>query len=163
MAEEPRQLPAPETVNENWMLPILVFFAAFVVILLIVMSNASSSAGLSLANKAISVSFSEPADGAEVSSPFELRFEADGVIVEPAGEIREGAGHFHVLINSDFIEAGEIVPNDESHLHFGSGALQTTLELPPGEYTLRLQLADGAHQALEGDQYRDEITVTVVE
>jgi Domain of unknown function (DUF4399) len=163
MAEEPRQLPAPESVNENWMLPILVFFAAFVVMLLLVMNNASTSAGLTLADKDVSVHFTEPADGAEVVSPFDVRFEAKGVVVEPAGEVHAGAGHFHVLIDTDFIAAGEAIPNDETHLHFGDAALQTVLNLPPGQHTLRLQFADGAHQALEGDQYRDEITVKVSE
>jgi hypothetical protein len=32
---------------------------------------------------------------------------------------------------------------------------------PQGVHTLRLQVANGAHIALEGEQYRDEITVTV--
>ena len=48
-------------------------------------------------------------------------------------------------------------------IHFGQGQLTTTLDLEPGEHTLRLQFADGAHIALDGDQYRDEITVVVAE
>jgi hypothetical protein len=39
--------------------------------------------------------------------------------------------------------------------------MTTTLELEPGLHTLRLQVANGAHLALEGEQYRDTITVTV--
>jgi len=39
--------------------------------------------------------------------------------------------------------------------------LETTLTLKPGVHVLRLQFANGAHIALDGDQYRDEITVTV--
>jgi hypothetical protein len=161
MAEDPLQLPAPESTRDDWMLPILIFFAAFVVILLLVMGGGNNSAGLTLADKGVSVSFTEPADGATVTSPFTVRFAATGVVVEPAGEIHEGAGHFHVLINTDFIAPGETIPKDDSHLHFGDGAMQATLDLPPGTYTLRLQFANGAHIALEGDQYRDEITVTV--
>ena len=163
MAEEPMQLPAPESERDGWMLPILIFFAAFVVILLLVMNGGSNSAGLTLADKAVGVSFVEPADGATVTSPFTVRFAAKGLTVEPAGDVHEGAGHFHVLINTDFIAPGETIPKDDSHLHFGDGAMQATLDLPPGTYTLRLQFANGAHMALAGDQYRDEITVTVVE
>jgi hypothetical protein len=33
--------------------------------------------------------------------------------------------------------------------------------LEPGEHVLRLQFANGAHIALDGPAYRDEITVTV--
>ncbi len=110
-----------------------------------------------------SVGFELPADGATVSSPFEVVMGSAGVVVEPSGEISEGAGHFHILVNTDFTPAGEIIPTDEQHLHYGQGQTTATLELEPGEHTLRLQFADGLHTALEGDQYRDTITVTVEE
>ncbi|MCC6168673.1 MAG: DUF4399 domain-containing protein, partial [Caldilineaceae bacterium] len=44
---------------------------------------------------------------------------------------------------------------------FGKGQLTTTLELAPGLHTLRLQAANGAHIAFEGERYRAGITVTV--
>ena len=71
----------------------------------------------------------------------------------------EGAGHFHILVDTDFIPAGQVIPTDEQHLHYGKGQTEISLELEPGEHTLRLQFADGAHTALEGGQYRDTITV----
>jgi len=108
-----------------------------------------------------SVGFELPADGATVSSPFEVVMGSAGVVVEPSGEINEGAGHFHILVNTDFTPAGEIIPTDDQHLHYGQGQTTISLELEPGEHTLRLQFADGAHTALEGDQYRDTITVIV--
>jgi hypothetical protein len=46
-------------------------------------------------------------------------------------------------------------------LHFGKAQLETELTLEPGDYILRLQMANGAHQALESDQYQDEIEITV--
>ena len=104
-----------------------------------------------------------PDDGATVSSPFEVTMEATGLIVEPSGEINEGAGHFHILVDTPFVNAGVVIPTDEQHLHYGKGQTNATLELPPGEHTLRLQFADGAHTALEGDAYRDTITVIVEE
>lgn len=110
-----------------------------------------------------SVGFELPADGAKVSAPFEVVMAAAGLVVEPSGEINEGAGHFHILVDTDFIPAGEIIPTDDQHLHYGQGQTTISLELEPGEHTLRLQFADGAHTALEGDQYRDTITVTVEE
>jgi hypothetical protein len=87
---------------------------------------------------------------------------AEGLSVEPASEVvTEGVGHMHILVDTDFIPAGEVIPKDEQHLHFGDAALETELELQPGEYTLRLQMANGAHVALEGEQYRDEIKIMV--
>ena len=107
------------------------------------------------------VSFVEPVDGATVSPTFDVVMAANGVTIEPAGEIHEGAGHFHILIDTDFVAPGELVPFDDHHVHFGGGQLTTTLELEPGVHVLRLQVANGAHIALDGEQYRDEITVTV--
>ncbi len=113
--------------------------------------------------QAPSVRFAGPADGATVSSPFEVTMEATGLIVEPSGDINEGAGHFHILVDTPFVDAGVVIPTDEQHLHYGKGQTTATLELPPGEHTLRLQFADGAHTALEGDAYRDTVTVFVDE
>lgn len=108
-----------------------------------------------------SVRFVAPEDGAVVTSPFDVEMAAAGITVEPAGEIHPNAGHFHILVDTDFIAPGELIPFDEQHRHFGQGQLTTTLDLEPGVHTLRLQFADGAHIALAGAAYRDEITVTV--
>lgn len=112
-------------------------------------------------NATPSVRFVTPVDGATVSEKFVVEMAATGLTVEPAGEIKEGAGHFHILVDTDFVEAGEVIINDAQHLHYGKGQATTTLQLPPGEHTLRLQFANGAHIALAGAAYRDEITVTV--
>ena len=108
-----------------------------------------------------SVRFEQPADGATVTSPFEVVMAASGLTVEPSGEVNEGAGHFHILVDTDFTPVGEVIPTDENHLHYGQGQTTVSLELEPGEHILRLQFADGLHTALEGDQYRDTIVVNV--
>jgi hypothetical protein len=108
------------------------------------------------------VSIVKPADGATVSSPFQVVWAASGLIIEQAGRaIRPGAGHLHLLINEEFVPGGELIPTDDTHLHFGKGQTSTDLTLEPGEYTLRLQMANGGHLAHEGEEYHDEITVTV--
>lgn len=107
------------------------------------------------------VRFVTPVDGATVPPRFDVEMAAEGLVIEPAGEIHEGAGHFHILVDTDFVAAGKLIPFDEQHLHFGKGQLTTTLELAPGVHVLRLQAANGAHVALEGPQYRAQITVTV--
>ena len=107
---------------------------------------------------AASVSFAEPDDGATVDSPVHVEFEAEGIEIEEAGAVNEGAGHFHVMVDTPCVGEGETIPNDDAHLHFGDASEEAELELEPGEHTLCLQVGDGAHNALSPT---DEITITV--
>ena len=109
------------------------------------------------------VRIASPTTGATVPPTFTVVMAASGINVEPAGVVNEGAGHFHLLIDEPFVAAGEVVAADETHLHFGKAQLTATLTLEPGEHLIRLQLANGAHQALAGDQYRAEVQVIVEE
>jgi len=147
------------SIRSNW-IQILVLFGAVLALMMFVMSNTGNSG-----DDLPSVNFDEPSDGATVPTTFTVIMQAENLTVEPAGEINENAGHFHILIDADFVAEGEVVPSDEQHLHFGDGSTEAELTLEPGTYTLRLQFANGAHEALvgEGNQYLDEITVTVSE
>jgi hypothetical protein len=107
---------------------------------------------------AATVSFAEPTDGATVSSPVHVRMEASGLTIERAGEVREGAGHFHVMVDTACIPPGQPIPNDPTHLHFGMAQTETDIELAPGQHTLCLQAGDGAHTALDATE---EIAITV--
>lgn len=107
-----------------------------------------------------SVSFVEPADGATVSSPFKVKFAIKGMDVKPAGEMTAKTGHHHLLINMGPVKAGEMIPMDEKHLHFGKGQTETDVTLPPGQYTLTMQFANGAHQSY-GPELSKSIQVTV--
>ncbi len=95
------------------------------------------------------VSFAEPTDGASVANPVKVRMEATNFTVEPAGQVREGAGHFHIMIDTECAPPGEVIPNDDSHRHYGQGQKDADLTLQPGEHELCLQFADGAHKALD--------------
>jgi hypothetical protein len=117
----------------------------------------SGIAGLALAQ---SVSFLEPADGARVASPFKVRFAVNGMEVKPAGEMAANTGHHHLLINADPVKAGESVPFDDKHLHFGKGQTEAEVKLPPGSYVLSMQFANGAHQSY-GAPMSKSIKVTV--
>jgi hypothetical protein len=107
-----------------------------------------------------SVSFVEPADGATVSSPFKVKFGVTGMDIKPAGDMMANSGHHHLLINVDGVKAGEVVPTDEKHMHFGKGQTETELKLAPGSYTLTLQFANGMHQSY-GAPMSKSIKVTV--
>ncbi|MDB5937267.1 MAG: rod shape-determining protein RodA [Massilia sp.] len=117
----------------------------------------SGIAGLALAQ---SVSFLEPADGATVASPFKVRFAVNGMEVKPAGEMAANTGHHHLLINADSVKAGESVPFDDQHLHFGKGQTETDVKLAPGVYVLTMQFANGSHQSY-GTPMSKSIKVTV--
>ena len=107
-----------------------------------------------------SVSFVEPADGATVASPFKVKFAVAGMDVKPAGDMSANTGHHHLIINGTAIKAGESVPFDETHMHFGKGQTETELKLAPGKYTLTMQFANGAHQSY-GAPLSKTINVTV--
>lgn len=127
--------------------------------LLAILVLSACSAGASGANG--SVSFVDLKDGAAVSSPLLVKIAADNFTVEPAGEVKAGHGHLHITIDGDCIAAGQVVPKDDTHLHYGQGQVEATLELAPGAHTLCLQAADGAHIALPGDSLTQKINITV--
>lgn len=104
------------------------------------------------------VRFVEPQHNATVSSPVTVKTEARGITIEPAGPVREGTGHFHIMIDTPCIPPGQIIPADDNHKHYGQAQTEATLELPPGEHTLCLQVGDGAHRALP---ITETITITV--
>lgn len=105
--------------------------------------------------------FVSPSDGDTVPSTFEIEMAVEGMAVEPAGEIRENSGHFHVIIDAPYVSAGEVVPTDDNHKHFGTGVSVAELTLSPGTHTLRLQFANGAHIAYDPAEFGQTISVTV--
>ena len=109
------------------------------------------------------VFFSEPKDGAEIKGPVKVVMVVEGMEIKPAGEVVEGkpfikydapvlaTGHHHILINKDFIPAGQVIPTDDADRHFGKGQTEAVLDLPPGDYKLTLQFADGLHRSYGKD------------
>jgi Domain of unknown function (DUF4399) len=102
------------------------------------------------------VFFSEPKDGAEINGPVKVVMVVEGMKIQPAGEVVEGTGHHHILINKDFIPAGQVIPTDDADRHFGKGQTEAVLDLPPGSYKLTLQFADGLHRS-----YGKELSATI--
>jgi hypothetical protein len=87
--------------------------------------------------------------------------QAENFTVETAGDVHDNAGHLHIMIDTPCLAAGEVIPKDDNHRHFGDGSTEADLELSSGTHTLCLQAADGVHIALEGEGMAHEISVTV--
>ena len=107
------------------------------------------------------VAFVEPADGATVHNPVHVRMQADHFTVEPAGPVKAGHGHLHLMVDTDCVAAGRPIPKDAQHLHYGKGQTTATLQLTPGVHQLCLQAGDGNHMALAEPGLQQRITITV--
>jgi len=106
------------------------------------------------------VFFANLTDGQKVKSPVKVQFGVEGMEVEPAGELHEGKGHHHIIIDGAALERGTAVPADSLNIHYGKGQTETELILPKGEHTLTMQFADGYHQSY-GAQMSTTIKVIV--
>ena len=83
---------------------------------------------------------------------------AQGITIEEAGEVKDGAGHFHVIADAGCVDAGDAITKDADHVHFGKGQTSGTIYLEPGRHELCLQVGDGVHTALD---ITDTVKVTV--
>ncbi len=109
---------------------------------------------------AAEVFFKNLKNGDTVSSPVKVEMGVRGMEVKPAGEIVAGTGHHHILINQGAMSSGKVIPNDETHRHYGKGQTEAELELTPGEYKLTLQFANGAHESY-GEALSASVNITV--
>jgi hypothetical protein len=82
--------------------------------------------------------------------------------VAPAGVDKEKTGHHHLLVDVDTLpSAGQPIPADAHHIHFGGGRTQTTLKLTPGTHTLQLALGDRPHVPFDPPLVSRKITIHV--
>ncbi len=102
-----------------------------------------------------------PTDGATVPRSFNVAFGLRNFGVAPVGVNVSSTGHFHLLINTDAPAVGTLIPTDSLHRHFGSGAIETTITLAPGTYTLRAVLGDFEHKVISRDLVSAPIRITV--
>ena len=77
--------------------------------------------------------------------PFRVWFGLRGMGVAPKDVKAPNTGHHHLLVDTELPAAGEVIPSDRQHLHFGGGETETMLELPPGKHTLQLVMGDDKH------------------
>jgi len=106
------------------------------------------------------VSFETPKDGTTINKVFEVKMEVEGMSVHKAGDLIQGTGHFHIIIDGACVKQGEAVVKDARHIHFGKGQDKTELQLKSGMHTLALQFADGHHVSY-GKDWCKTIYITV--
>ena len=98
----------------------------------------------------------------KIETPFLLKFGLAGgwglaPIAKPIGG---KSGHHHLLINRELpLDFKRPLPFNEQYIHFGKGQMETMLTLAPGNYTLRLLLADDKH--LPHFVYSKPVSITV--
>ena len=103
-----------------------------------------------------------PKDGATVGQSVTVVFGLKGMGVAPAGVKKEGTGHHHLLVDvKDLPAAGQPIPLDDNHLHFGKGQTETTLKLSPGTHTLQLEMGDENHVPFDPAVVSKKITIHV--
>jgi hypothetical protein len=106
------------------------------------------------------VRFVKPANNEVVAQTFDVEFAVEGMTEAKAGELKEGTGHHHIIIDGKAVAKGEVIKKDDTHKHFGDASTKTQLTLKPGKHTLTLQFADGVHKSY-GEEYSSTITVIV--
>lgn len=127
------------------------------VIYLLVLSSsyvyAQSEAPSVQAPKGAKVFFVEPKNGAHVSGKFKVKFGVEKIKIRPALEDVNDhmSGHHHLIVDGAAIPAGETIPADDKHIHFGKGQTETEISLSPGKHILTMQFADGAHRSYGKD------------
>jgi hypothetical protein len=136
-------------------------FAAAV--LTTVLSAVTPSAGTTPAPPDAYCYIGWPNDGQVVAAgkPFRVWFGLRNMGVAPKGVAYPNTGHHHLLIDTDLPAAGEEIPSDRNHLHFGAGETETMLELPAGKHTLQLLMGDEHHVPHEPPVHSKKITITV--
>jgi hypothetical protein len=116
------------------------------------------------APKGAEVSIVSPADGATVPQTFVVKFAVEDIALAPAGDATPNTGHHHLLIDVDKLPvAGQPIPADANHVHFGKAQTQAEVTLKPGKHTLQLELGDKGHMPFDPPIVSKKITVNVAE
>ncbi len=92
--------------------------------------------------------FTNLKDGDRIETPYLVKFGLSGGWgLAPIAQAGRGkSGHHHLLVNRDLpLNFKEALPFNDQYIHFGKGQMETVLTLAPGEYTLRMLLADQKH------------------
>ena len=91
-----------------------------------------------------------PKNGAQVTSPFQVKFGIKHFKIAPAEENIHKAGHYHLLIDQKSpLSMDAPIPSDQKNLDFAQGETQALISLSPGKHTLQLVVGDEEHEPFE--------------
>ena len=107
------------------------------------------------------VYFITPTAGETVTSPVVVRFGLYEMGVAPAGVVKVGTGHHHLIVDAELPPPDLPIPATDHYRHFGKGQTEVSLELTPGEHTLQLLLADHIHVPHDPPVVSARISITV--
>ena len=103
-----------------------------------------------------------PQNRERIRGAFWCRFGLRGMGVTHAGDTMPNMGHHHLLVDvAEAPAAGEPIPADKNHLHFGKGQTEARIDLPPGEHTLQLVLGDANHMPFDPPVMSKKIRIVV--
>lgn len=106
--------------------------------------------------------FTDLQDGAKIETPYLVTFGLSGGwgLAPIAKPVSGKGGHHHLLVNRELpLDFKQALPFNDQYIHFGKGQMESVLTLEPGEYVLRLLLADNKH--LPYFVYSKPVRVTV--
>lgn len=92
--------------------------------------------------------FTNLKEGDVIETPYLLKFGLSGGwgLAPITKAARAKSGHHHLLVNRDLpLDFKQPLPFNEQYIHFGKGQMEHVLTLAPGNYTLRMLLADQKH------------------
>lgn len=128
----------------------------------LVLSFSLNTFAKDVADKSSAVFFKSPKNNAVVSNPVKIKMGLKGMKVCEANKETSDkkCGHHHIIVDGKFLPAGEVIPKNETHMHFGQKQTEAELTLTPGKHTITLQFADYAHISM-GEQFSSTITIEV--
>jgi hypothetical protein len=103
-------------------------------------------------------------NGARVKSPVLVQFGLSGMGIAPfglTGAGTENTGHHHLIIDAPTPALDVPIPANPMHVHYGRGQTEATVNLPAGQHTLQLVLADALHIPHNPPVMSERITITV--
>ena len=103
-----------------------------------------------------------PQDGEVITQDqFRVWFGLRNMGIAPAGIKKANTGHHHLVIDAPLPDANLEMPSNNNSRHFGAGQSEMMLDLPPGQHTLQLVIADHEHIMHNPPLVSRKVTVTV--
>lgn len=142
---------------------IISWIMALLVLVLFAGCAAQTGGGSTVSSAGKTLTITQPATLANVSSPLKVCMATNGYTVEPAKKgVNPGKGHHHLIIDADIpADLSKPVAKDDTHIHMGDGSTCKTINLAKGQHTITALFAQGNHVPYN-PPVTDSVTVRVV-